>query len=93
VVSHDRGEPAGRSSDDSAGSRRADSLRHEERILTAARRLLQHAPDATDGFLRAALRAGGNSASDSVRAIHGAVLAASGGEMEDDATAVCLLAG
>ena len=46
-----------------------------------------------DGLLEAALAAGRDSASDSVRAIHGAVLEASGGDLQDDATAVCLLAG
>jgi hypothetical protein len=43
--------------------------------------------------IRAATPAGRDSASNSVRAIHGAVLEASGGELEDDATAVCLPAG
>lgn len=40
--------------DDSGGSRRADALRSEERILTAARRLLQHAADATLSDIAAA---------------------------------------
>jgi serine phosphatase RsbU (regulator of sigma subunit) len=43
------------------------------------------------GLLDAAGAAGHDSASETVRAIHGAVLAASGGELADDATAVCLL--
>ncbi|HEY1855191.1 MAG TPA: SpoIIE family protein phosphatase [Solirubrobacterales bacterium] len=44
--------------------------------------------------LRAAIReAQAGSAADTVRSIHAAVLAASGGELGDDATAICLLAG
>jgi serine phosphatase RsbU (regulator of sigma subunit) len=46
-----------------------------------------------DGLVRAALAPGADSASATVRAIHSAVLAASGGDLQDDATAVCLLAG
>lgn len=46
-----------------------------------------------DGFARAALGAARDSASETVRAIHTAVLAASGGDLADDATAVCLLVG
>lgn len=46
-----------------------------------------------EGLLGAALAAGRNSASETVRAVHRAVLDASAGELEDDATAVCLLAG
>jgi serine phosphatase RsbU (regulator of sigma subunit) len=46
-----------------------------------------------DGLVRAAVSAGRDSASEMVRAVHSAVLAASEGDLEDDATAVCLLAG
>ena len=46
-----------------------------------------------DGLLAAALEAGIDSASETVRAVHGAVLESSGGELADDATAVCLLVG
>ena len=45
------------------------------------------------GLVRAALNAGRDSASETVRAVHRAVLEASEGELSDDATAVCLLAG
>jgi serine phosphatase RsbU (regulator of sigma subunit) len=45
------------------------------------------------GLLRAALSAGHDSASETVRAVHGAVLEASDGDLADDATAVCLLVG
>lgn len=44
-------------------------------------------------LIAAALEADASSASDTVRAIHAAVLRASGGDLHDDATAVCLLAG
>jgi hypothetical protein len=46
-----------------------------------------------DGLARAARAADPASASSLVREVHRAVLAASGGELTDDATAVCLLAG
>ncbi len=46
-----------------------------------------------EGLRAAAASAGRDSASETVRAIHGAVLEASGGELADDATAVCLLVG
>jgi serine phosphatase RsbU (regulator of sigma subunit) len=45
-----------------------------------------------EGLVAAALTAGIDSASETVRAVHRAVLEASGGELADDATAVCLLA-
>jgi serine phosphatase RsbU (regulator of sigma subunit) len=45
------------------------------------------------GLIRAARAADPASASDLVREVHRAVLAAAGGELSDDATAVCLLAG
>jgi serine phosphatase RsbU (regulator of sigma subunit) len=43
-----------------------------------------------DRLSEAALRSERQTAADTVREIHGAVLAASGGDLEDDATAVCL---
>jgi serine phosphatase RsbU (regulator of sigma subunit) len=43
-----------------------------------------------EGVVRAALRSERETAADTVRAIHKAVLAASEGELADDATAVCL---
>jgi len=46
-----------------------------------------------DGLVRAALTAGSDSASETVRAVHGAVLDAARGELTDDATALCLLIG
>jgi serine phosphatase RsbU (regulator of sigma subunit) len=46
-----------------------------------------------DGLREAALGAGRDSASETVRAVHGAVVEATGGRLADDATAVCLLVG
>jgi serine phosphatase RsbU (regulator of sigma subunit) len=46
-----------------------------------------------EGLVAAALTAGIDSASETVRAVHRAVLEASSGELTDDATAVCLLVG
>jgi serine phosphatase RsbU (regulator of sigma subunit) len=46
-----------------------------------------------DGLIDAVCAADPSSASSLVREVHRAVLAASGGELTDDATAVCLLAG
>ena len=46
-----------------------------------------------DGLVRAALRSERATAADTVREIYSAVLAASGGDLEDDATAVCLSVG
>jgi serine phosphatase RsbU (regulator of sigma subunit) len=46
-----------------------------------------------EGLLAAAARSEQSSASDTVREVHRAVLAASAGELRDDATAVCLLTG
>ncbi len=46
-----------------------------------------------EGLVRAALTAGRDSASETVRAVHGAVLEAAEGDLADDATAVCLLIG
>jgi serine phosphatase RsbU (regulator of sigma subunit)/DNA-binding transcriptional ArsR family regulator len=43
-----------------------------------------------DGLLEAAQRSQSATAPDTVRAIHSAVLDATGGELDDDATAVCL---
>ena len=43
-----------------------------------------------DGLIAAAQRSPRATAPDTVREIHAAVLAASGGELDDDATAVCL---
>jgi serine phosphatase RsbU (regulator of sigma subunit) len=43
-----------------------------------------------DGLIAAAARSRRATAPDTVREIHAAVLAASGGELDDDATAVCL---
>jgi serine phosphatase RsbU (regulator of sigma subunit)/DNA-binding transcriptional ArsR family regulator len=43
-----------------------------------------------DGLLEAAQRSQSATAPDTVRAIHSAVLGATGGELDDDATAVCL---
>jgi serine phosphatase RsbU (regulator of sigma subunit) len=45
------------------------------------------------GLIEAALASERNTAADTVRRVHMAVLEASGGELEDDATAVCLSVG
>ena len=45
---------------------------------------------ADEGVVEAALRSRAATAADTVREIHKAVLAAAGGELTDDATAVCL---
>jgi serine phosphatase RsbU (regulator of sigma subunit) len=45
------------------------------------------------GVIKAALRAERQTAAETVRAVHRAVLAASGGTLSDDATVVCLAAG
>ena len=46
-----------------------------------------------DGLVEAALRSERQTAADTVREVHLAVLAASGGDLKDDATAVCLSVG
>jgi hypothetical protein len=46
-----------------------------------------------DDVVEAALRSERRTAADTVREIHGAVMAASAGDLGDDATAVCLSAG
>ena len=46
-----------------------------------------------DGLVEAALRSERQTAADTVRQVHLAVLAASGGDLKDDATAVCLSVG
>jgi serine phosphatase RsbU (regulator of sigma subunit) len=46
-----------------------------------------------DGVIAAALRAERATAADTVRAVHGSVLSASGGDLTDDATVVCLAVG
>jgi serine phosphatase RsbU (regulator of sigma subunit) len=43
-----------------------------------------------EGVIEAALRSGHGTAAETVREVHRAVLAASGGDLADDATAVCL---
>jgi serine phosphatase RsbU (regulator of sigma subunit) len=45
---------------------------------------------AMDGLLEAAMRAETGTAADTVRKVHTAVLEASGGDLDDDATVVCL---
>jgi serine phosphatase RsbU (regulator of sigma subunit) len=47
----------------------------------------------SEGVIEAALRAERETAAETVREVHRAVLAASGGELDDDATAVCLTVG
>lgn len=46
-----------------------------------------------EGLIEAALSSERQTAADTVRRVHMAVLEASGGELEDDATAVCLSVG
>jgi serine phosphatase RsbU (regulator of sigma subunit) len=68
-----------------------------DRLLLVSDGVVHHARGQAglgeDGLVRAALTAGRDSASETVRAVHSAVLAVSEGDLEDDATAVCLLAG
>jgi serine phosphatase RsbU (regulator of sigma subunit) len=75
----------------------ATDLHPGDRLVLVSDGVVQHgrgqAGLGEDVLLRAVLAAGRDSASETVRAIHGAVLAASEGDLEDDATAVCLLAG
>jgi serine phosphatase RsbU (regulator of sigma subunit) len=75
----------------------ATDLRPGDRLILVSDGVVRHgrgqAGLGEDGLVEAALVAGRDSASETVRAIHRAVLEASGGDLTDDATAVCLLAG
>jgi serine phosphatase RsbU (regulator of sigma subunit) len=68
-----------------------------DRLVLVSDGVVRHGPGQAglgeEGLVRAASAAGRESASATVRAIHGAVLEAAAGELADDATAVCLLVG
>lgn len=68
-----------------------------DRLVLASDGVVENSPGQAglgeDGLSAAALAAASGSASETVREIHSAVLTTSGGELADDATAVCLLAG
>jgi serine phosphatase RsbU (regulator of sigma subunit) len=73
------------------------ALRPGDRVVLVSDGVVRHGEGQAglgdDGLLGAVAEAGRDSASETVRAIHRAVLAASAGKLGDDATAVCLLAG
>jgi serine phosphatase RsbU (regulator of sigma subunit) len=75
----------------------ATELRAGDRLVLVSDGVVRHGSGQAglgeEGLLAAALTAGIDSASETVRAVHGAVLKSSGGELADDATAVCLLVG
>jgi serine phosphatase RsbU (regulator of sigma subunit) len=75
----------------------ATELRPGDRLVLVSDGVVRHGQGQAglgeDGLIEAALTAGSDSASDTVRAIHRSVLETSGGDLRDDATAVCLLAG
>jgi serine phosphatase RsbU (regulator of sigma subunit) len=76
---------------------RATSMRPGDRLVLVSDGVIHHGPGQAglgeEGLVAAALAAGRDSASETVRSIHRAVLAESDGDLGDDATAVCLLAG
>jgi serine phosphatase RsbU (regulator of sigma subunit) len=73
----------------------ATELRPGDRLVLVSDGVVHHGSGQAglgeEGLVAAALTAGIDSASETVRAVHRAVLEASGGELTDDATAVCLL--
>ncbi len=89
--------PAGRGLGGRAAPRPSEctlSLRAGDRLLMVSDGVVEcgkgKAGLGLDGVIEAALRSERRTAADTVRAVHTAVLAASGGELSDDATAVCL---
>jgi serine phosphatase RsbU (regulator of sigma subunit) len=69
-------------------------LRPGDRLVMVSDGVMRHGPGKAglevDGVVEAARRSDRETAADTVREIHRAVLAAAGGELTDDATAVCL---
>jgi serine phosphatase RsbU (regulator of sigma subunit) len=92
--------PQGRGLGGRAGPRpveRISSLRAGDRLVMVSDGVVRsgrgRAGLGIDGVIEAACRSEGQSAAATVRAIHAEVLSASGGDLEDDATAVCLSIG
>jgi serine phosphatase RsbU (regulator of sigma subunit) len=80
-----------------APSRLSDSLASGDRLVLVSDGVVNcgegKAGLGLDGVVDAALRAERVTAADTVRAVHRSVLSASGGDLTDDATAVCLAVG
>ena len=76
---------------------RSTSLGPGERLLMVSDGVVKEgrgkAGLGSEGFIEAALRSQRATAPDTVRHVHTAVLEASGGELDDDATVVCLAVG
>jgi serine phosphatase RsbU (regulator of sigma subunit) len=78
-------------------SERSSTLLAGDRLLIVSDGVIGHGEGQAglgeEGLIEAALRSQRGSAADTVREVHRAVVAASGGELDDDATAVCLSIG
>jgi serine phosphatase RsbU (regulator of sigma subunit) len=76
---------------------RTSSLHSGDRLLLVSDGVVEsgkgRAGLGVEGLVEAALRSERQTAADTVREVHMAVLAACGGDLEDDATAVCLSIG
>jgi serine phosphatase RsbU (regulator of sigma subunit) len=76
---------------------RRTRLRPGDRLVLVSDGVVHRGPGQAglgeDGLLRAALGGDHDSASGTARAVHAAVLEATGGNLADDATVVCLQAG
>jgi serine phosphatase RsbU (regulator of sigma subunit) len=76
---------------------RQATLRSGDRLVLISDGVVHHGPGQAglgdDGLVQAALGGDHDSASGTVRAVQAAVLAATGGDLADDATVVCLQAG
>jgi serine phosphatase RsbU (regulator of sigma subunit) len=78
-------------------SERSSTLLAGDRLLMVSDGVIEHGEGQAglgeDGLIEAALRSQRGSAADTVREVHRAVIAKRGGELSDDATAVCLSIG
>jgi serine phosphatase RsbU (regulator of sigma subunit) len=78
-------------------SERSSMLLAGDRLLMVSDGVIEHGEGQAglgeDGLVEAALRSQRGSAADTVREVHRAVIAKRGGELSDDATAVCLSIG
>jgi serine phosphatase RsbU (regulator of sigma subunit) len=76
---------------------RSNTLLAGDRLLMVSDGVIEHGEGQAglgeDGLVKAALRSQRGSAADTVREVHRAVVAKRGGELSDDATAVCLSIG
>jgi serine phosphatase RsbU (regulator of sigma subunit) len=76
---------------------RRTKLRSGDRLVLISDGVVHHGPGQAglgkDGLVHAVLGGDHDSASGTVRAVHAAVVEASGGDLADDATVVCLQAG